>query len=648
MNSANTSPRRVTGSYYTPEWLARLVVGRCLGVELPGVPITIRRVLDPACGDGAFVLTALEHLRCHVSDRLSLVRESLFGVDADPVAISALRARVTAWIGGPSVSADETEATLVRQHAQEVQRVVESNFLCGNALLGSDWSMSATEVAAAVPSLTSAMDWASAFPHVMAEGGFDLVVGNPPYRRELNAKADFDLIAASPLGQRWRRPRMDLWHYFLHRGLNLLKPGGTICFIVNSYWTGSTAAKSLAVRMSAETTMDEVLLFGGTKLFRDVTGRHMVFRARKALDPNVACRVVDLSRTPVEQLADELSRFGLTTSSRLISQGELWRGGMLRVESIRHDLELPSDGPALGEVFDVRQGIAENPPFVTSVLADELGHAAWKGRGVFVLTELEITAMRLSDAERSLLRPYFTISAISRFALAPQPSHLLLYLTRRSAPTLEALPGLARHLAPFREMLERRREVRSGKLAWWHLHWPREERLFTAPRVLCVQMGHVPRFVFAERPTFVGFSLNIIVERLDASSPFHQRGSAPSLKALSAILNSRHAQHWFESNAKRRGANLDISGTVLKQFPLPSRHSPEFDARLCQLVHNWPSSLSESHNGGPSEQDSSDMDRLHHQGLTKSAIAETELERLVTDWYGATFKTGASTTVEIV
>ena len=91
-----------------------------------------------------------------------------------------------------------------------------------------------------------------------------------------------------------------------------------------------------------------------------------------------------------------------------------------------------------------------------------------------------------------------------------------------------------------------------------------------------------------------------------------------------------------------------ISGTVLKQFPLPSRHSPEFDARLCQLVHNWPSSLSESHNGGPSEQDSSDMDRLHHQGLTKSAIAETELERLVTDWYGATFKTGASTTVEIV
>ncbi len=641
MNSATTSHRRVIGSYYTPEWLARGVVGRCFGVGLAGAPVTIRRVIDPACGDGEFVLAVLEYLGRPVSDRLSLVRESLFGVDADPAAISALRARVTAWIGGPSVTEGESEATLVRQYAQEVQRVVESNFLCGNALLGPDWSMSSAEIAEAGPSLTSVIDWATAFPHVAAEGGFDLVVGNPPYRRELNAKADFDLIAASPMGQRWRRPRMDLWHYFLHRGLNLLKPGGTICFIVNSYWTGSTAAKSLAMRMSAETTMEEVLLFGGTKLFRDVTGRHLVFRATKPFDPNVACRVVDLTKVPIEQLADQLSRSGLSTSSRLVSQSDLWRGGMLRVESICDERELRSDGPALGEVFDVRQGIAENPPFVTKVLADELGDASWKGRGVFVLTEAEIAALRLSDTERSLLRPYFAISTISRFTLAPRPSHWLLYFTRQTAPALEALPGLARHLAPFREMLERRREVRSGTLAWWHLHWPREERLFTAPRILCVQMGHVPRFVFAERPTFVGFSLNVIVERLAASGPPQQPGSAPSLTALSAILNSRRAQHWFEANAKHRGANLDISGTVLKQFLLPSRNSPELDAQLCQLVRDWPSPLSDSHNRGSSDKDSSDEDRLKHEDITQRATAEAELERLVSDWYGEALSTGA-------
>src|SRR6185503_6653749 len=86
------------------------------------------------------------------------------------------------------------------------------------------------------------INWPTAFPNVAAAGGFDLVIGNPPYLRERDSKREFDRIAHSPLGKRWRTARMDLWHYFLHRGLDLLKPGGRLSFIVNSYWTSSTAA----------------------------------------------------------------------------------------------------------------------------------------------------------------------------------------------------------------------------------------------------------------------------------------------------------------------------------------------------------------------------------------------------------------------
>ena len=612
MNPSAISHRRAIGSYYTPEWLAGALVERCFEGSAAGLRGAVRRVIDPACGDGAFVLTTLELLGRAVSNRLRLVRECLFGADADPVAIAFLRERVADWISRGSDNTDTTN--------DEVRRVVESNFLCGNALLGPDWSMPSAETAATGPLFASTIDWAKAFPQVASEGGFDLVIGNPPYRRELNAKADFDLIAASPLGQRWRRPRMDLWHYFLHRGLNLLKPGGTICYIVNSYWTGSTAAKPLAARMSAETTLDEVLLFGATKLFRDVSGRHMVFRARKVLDSTADCRIVDLTQVPAERLADELALRGASTLSRFVLQSDLWRGGLLRVEPIRADEGLLDGGPLLGAVFDVRQGIAENPPFVTKGLALELGNTALAGRGVFVLTEAEVAAMRLSVGERSLLRPYLGLASVGRFGIASQPPYWLLYLTRQTAPTLASLPGLSAHLAPFREMLERRREVRSGNIAWWHLHWPREERLFTAPRVLCVQMGHVPRFVFAERPTYVGFSLNVIVERSSSRGTLPVSGSAPSLPALSAILNSRLAQRWFESHAKHRGANLDISGTVLKQFPLPHRPDSKLDAQLSQLARDWPSL-------------SNDIPVNH--GVAKLAAAEAELERLVGEWYRA-------------
>ena len=105
----------------------------------------------------------------------------------------------------------------------------------------------------------------------------------------------------------------------------------------------------------------------------------------------------------------------------------------------------------------------------------------------------------------------------------------MLYLTRHTAPHLSDFPNIAAHLERFRPILELRRETRDGKCAWWHLHWPREEKIFVRPRVLSVQMGERPQFVFAEPPTFVGFSINVILP-----------GKAPgfSLEVLTGILNS--------------------------------------------------------------------------------------------------------------
>ena len=595
MNRTVLSRRRSLGSYYTPEWLARAMVARCLVASDAGLSSNSWRMLDPACGDGAFVLAVLDQLGRVASDRLSLVREHVFGVDADPVAIDSLRERVAGWIG--CGSADD----------EEVKRVLATNFLCGDALLGVDWAASETESSGTSTRDSPTIDWPAAFPHIAADGGFDLVIGNPPYRRELNAKSDFDRIAASALGRRWRRARMDLWHYFLHRGLDLLKPGGTLCYIVNSYWTGSTAAKPLTERLASETTMDEIILFGASKLFRDVSGRHMIFRARKGLDASATCQIVDLSDVAPAKLEEELTRPSLVCS---VTQPDLWRGGRLRIEAVDARGGLSERGPLLGEVFEVRQGIAENPPFVTKAIATELGDHSLVGSGVFVLTEAEVESLGLSARERSLLRPYYALSTVERFRLAPQPSHWLLYLTKQTATTLDELPRMASHLERYRAVLERRREVASGAIAWWHLHWPREERLFTAPRVLCLQMGHVPRFVWAERPSFVGFSQHVIVERTQPDADRMSEPASPSLAALSAILNSSPARGWFETHAKRRGANLDISGSVLKQFPLPSSRCPDLDMQLDRFARDWPTLASD-----------------------KLGDAEAQLDRLVREWY---------------
>jgi adenine-specific DNA-methyltransferase len=125
-------------------------------------------------------------------------------------------------------------------------------------------------------------DWKDQFKTVFDEGGFDIVIGNPPYRRELDYKELMDEIAESDLGDRYRAPRMGLWYYFVHRSLeHLLKPDGRLGFIVNSYWTGSTGSEKLIKQIREENLLEEVVLFGSRKIFSDVSGQHMIMVLQK-------------------------------------------------------------------------------------------------------------------------------------------------------------------------------------------------------------------------------------------------------------------------------------------------------------------------------------------------------------------------------
>ena len=197
-----------------------------------------------------------------------------------------------------------------------------------------------------------------------------------------------------------------------------------------------------------------------------------------------------------------------------------------------------------------------------------------------MLSSAELETLKLSAAERELVRPYYSAVEVERFWQPTVPRQWLLYLTRQTAPDLSALPNIERHLIRFRPILEQRRETRQGKIAWWHLHWPRESRLFEEPRILALQMAKEPRFAYVESPTYVGFSVNVIVDRPDSIK--NEPSTNWTLESLAVILNSRCAANWFDAHAKRRGVKLDITGTTLKQFPLP-KIGPSTANALAQL-----------------------------------------------------------------
>lgn len=579
--------RRAGGVFYTPRHVVDYILRRTLPPLLTGrTPQQSARLklLDPSCGTGSFLVPAYEYLLAwhldwylaqprpeqylrgaasplarnaqgqdvlSLSERRRILCDNLFGVDIDSRAVRAARSALLATLhegmpeGAPRLEVPE----------------LERNIRCGNALV--DF----THDALSGPSASRAMkrlnpfDWHDAqngFGAVMAAGGFDAIIGNPPYRRERDFKELLDEVASSDFGRAYRRPRMDLWYYFVHRALEHLRDGGRLSFIVNSYWTAGTGAEALIEALRTRCQLEELFLLGPARVFDDVAGQHLIF---------VASRQAPRASTLVRRVPEDFTGSALPYLEGRTpaveyqkTHEELFLGGRIDVQPPSGDvLARIEQGQPLEQLGTIRQGIAENPADINPRINERFG-GRWKvGEGVFSLSERELRALRLSASERKLARPYHDLRDIGRYWASPAPSRYLLYLTRDTCPDLARFPRLARHLQRFREIMEERRETQNGARPWWQLHWPREPALWTSAKILALQLAERPSFAFVPGECYVPFSVNVFVPR---------PGSALSPYYLLGVLNSRLLWKWFQHRAKRRGVGLEINGNVLRQAPI--------------------------------------------------------------------------------
>lgn len=220
LETVSTSRRKTEGIFYTPDHIVRYIVDSTLGAYLrehreklsPGryqAFLRTVKVLDPACGAGAFLAHVLgvlltEHKRAGaVLNARRILRENIYGVD-----LSAESVEITKQVLG-------LKAGLGTGRLTELDRTIR----CGNALIDD-------------PAFAGhlAFRWAEQFPEIMAAGGFDIVVGNPPY---VNART---ISQADKAYLREHYPQLhgayDLYVAFLLRGRQLLKEHGRYGWIV--------------------------------------------------------------------------------------------------------------------------------------------------------------------------------------------------------------------------------------------------------------------------------------------------------------------------------------------------------------------------------------------------------------------------------
>jgi len=276
--------RKAGGVYYTPtyivEYIVKNTVGKIVGAVLRDRPeegthrevplhrqlspqqISRIRILDPACGSGSFLLGAYQYLLDYHRDwyqkdgpkkhtretyqgyggqwylttqeKKRILLNNIYGVDIDPQAVEVTKLSLLL-----KVLEGENQDTLERQLKLFKERALPdlgSNIKCGNSLIGPDFyqgkqmDLLDSEEAYRI----NAFDWEKEFPEIMKRGGFDTVIGNPPYG------AWFQMAEATYFSKYYKvfRGVKDVYSCFIEKGLSLLRKSGKLSYIIPSAWMG--------------------------------------------------------------------------------------------------------------------------------------------------------------------------------------------------------------------------------------------------------------------------------------------------------------------------------------------------------------------------------------------------------------------------
>lgn len=293
--------RKRDGVYYTPEWVVQRIIDEVLdplfvqwkaeaGWHEGGDPspeaakrywnrLSNIRIIDPACGSGAFLIVALRHLEKEfgaaadaaincgaLKQRPSesaitdmILANNLFGVDINPASVEITK--LSLWL-----------------HTARANRPLsglDDHIRCGNSLVDKRFYNKRRLDDPEERDRINTFNWEGAF----APGSFDAVIGNPPYVKLQNfRKVHADMADWLMHGSSGEAPyqstgtgNFDLYLPFIEKGLSLLNQGGRMGYIAPNLWPTLEYGEGLRALVHAGAHLEKWLDFRSFQVFEEAT-----------------------------------------------------------------------------------------------------------------------------------------------------------------------------------------------------------------------------------------------------------------------------------------------------------------------------------------------------------------------------------------
>lgn len=588
--SPQTSKRKQDGVFYTPQYITKYIVentvGRLCSEKKQALGIvedeyfsdqrrqlqTKKRlldqlhqyrewllqitILDPACGSGAFLNAALQFLMTEhkLIDEMeakvtgsaivfqdvenSILEHNLFGVDINEESIEI--AQLALWL------------RTAKPHRK--LNTLSQNVKCGNSLI-SDPTIAGDK----------AFDWQKEFPQVFERGGFDVVIGNPPYvhlESVMETSAQLERTGYSTYNKRG-----DLYCIFVEKAFLLAKDGGIVSYIMPNKWLQAAYGKELRA-FFLNKRLEKLIDFGDIQIFDGATTYPCIFIGRndvpaKHLSVSVlkAANSLDFNQNIIstEEIFD-LSQFN----------NETW------VISSQKEKKLI-------------EKLSKSLPTLTDFIGGQAYRGVLTGLSEAFLIDSDTYLNITSQDERAKehIYPFLQGRHIAPYGKAEALSYLILFekgwTKREHAIEDEAeawnhlkseYPSIANWLEPFAE--KGRNRTDKGDF-WWELRACDYYELFAEPKIMYQAFQVKPCFIYDEN----GFYSNNSIWFIPTES-----------KDLLAILNSKMGWWLITKNCSQIQNGYQLIWKYFGKIPIPKENTTQLSS-LAETMLSLNSQLQE-------------------------------------------------------
>ncbi len=566
--------RKAGGVYYTPQYIVDYIVANTVGKLLEGKTpeqAAALKIVDPACGSGSFLLGAYQYLldwherwyeehdaekwargkdaplmpsalaltggsargyRLTTQKRKEILVNNIHGVDIDPQAVEVTKLSLLLKV----LEMESGQLTLGFERAlPDLGR----NIQCGNSLIGDDYFEGQLVVDEDERRRVNPFDWQAAFPQVFAKGGFDAVIGNPPYVRQEslgNDKNYFQKYYQVYFGT------ADLYSYFIEKGISLLASKGYFCYIVANKWLRANYGESLR-KWLQKRCIEEIIDFGDLRVFENATAYPCIIRIANE-SPHYRPEITQVKTLSFPDLSEYINRNKVVLDQNSFSDS----GWSLANDKI--------------------QRISEKIQKNSISLRDYVNGSIFRGiitglNEAFVIDSSTYNSMINSDKKnQQIVKPFVIGRDVKRYKTVDAKQYLILFpkgWTRKASADSKNpfqwmtnnYPNIFLHLKKFIKDAEKRGD--KGDY-WWELRACENYGEFEKPKIVYPNICGKPEFTYDTTGFYTNQKCYIIPK-----NDFYLLG----------ILNSKIMMFFFETKIpKLRGGFFEPSFVFMKDFPV--------------------------------------------------------------------------------